>query len=62
LPFRGELRTARVGGDRDEYLHLGVSPLELNDWLAGRRTPSSSVYTRALDIVTRGPFARKKLS
>jgi hypothetical protein len=30
--------------------------------VAGRRTPSSRVYTGALDIVARGPFARKKLS
>jgi len=42
--------------------YLGVSQLELNEWLAGRRNPPTTVYTRALDIVARGPFAGKKLS
>ena len=42
--------------------YLGVSQAELNEWLAGRRKPPTTVYTRALDIVARGPFARKKLS
>jgi DNA-binding transcriptional regulator YiaG len=42
--------------------YLGVSQLELNEWLAGRRKPPTTVYTRALDVVARGPFAGKKLS
>ena len=42
--------------------YLGVSQAELNEWLAGRRKPPTTIYTRALDIVARGPFARKKLS
>jgi hypothetical protein len=42
--------------------YLGVSQLELNEWLAGRRKPPITIFTRALDVVARGPFAGKKLS
>jgi len=42
--------------------YLGVSQVELNEWLAGRRKPPTTIYTRALDIVARGPYAGKKLS
>jgi len=35
---------------------LGVSELELADWLTGERRPPTDVYTRALDLVARGPF------
>ena len=36
--------------------YLGVSEAQLLDWLEGERKPPTSVYTRALDLVSRGPF------
>ena len=36
--------------------YLGVSERQLLDWLEGERKPPTSVYTRALDLVARGPF------
>ena len=51
-----------LGGVARLAAYLGVSQVELNEWLTGRRKPPTTVYTRALDIVARGPFAGKKLS
>jgi hypothetical protein len=39
--------------------HLGVSEAEVARWLAGSGSPPTPVYLRALDLVARGPFARK---
>lgn len=39
--------------------HLGVSEAQVEEWLAGRRTPPTAVYVRALDLVASGPFARR---
>jgi hypothetical protein len=39
--------------------HLGVSELELADWLTGERRPPTDVYVRALDLVARGPYIRR---
>ena len=36
--------------------YLGVPERQLLDWLEGERKPPTSVYTRALDLVARGPF------
>ncbi|HET7363124.1 MAG TPA: hypothetical protein VFJ70_06060 [Burkholderiales bacterium] len=36
--------------------YLGVSERELLDWLEGERKPPTSVYARALDLVSHGPF------
>ena len=36
--------------------YLGVSPAQLEDWLAGRGKAPNSVYLRALDLVASGPF------
>lgn len=36
--------------------YLGVPEAQLLDWLEGERRPPTSVYTRALDLVSRGPF------
>jgi len=37
--------------------YLGVSPAQLEDWLAGRGKAPNAVYLRALDLVASGPFA-----
>jgi len=36
--------------------YLGVSEVQLAEWLEGRRQPPTAIYVRALDIVARGPF------
>jgi transcriptional regulator with XRE-family HTH domain len=36
--------------------YLGVSERQLLDWLEGERKPPTSVYVRALDLVSRGRF------
>ena len=37
--------------------YLGVSPAQLEDWLAGRGKAPNAIYLRALDLVASGPFA-----
>jgi len=37
--------------------YLGVSPPQLEGWLAGRGKAPNAVYLRALDLVASGPFA-----
>ena len=39
--------------------YLGVTQAELEEWLAGRRTPPTVIYVRALDLVASGPFAAR---
>lgn len=39
--------------------YLGVTEAELEEWLAGRRTPPTVIYVRALDLVASGPFAAR---
>ena len=39
--------------------YLGVSPAQLEDWLAGRGKAPNAVYLRALDLVASGPFASR---
>ena len=39
--------------------HLGVSESQLMQWLTGNGRPPTPIYLRALDLVARGPFARK---
>jgi DNA-binding transcriptional regulator YiaG len=39
--------------------YLGVSQEQLEEWLAGRRAPPTSIYVRALDLVASGPFAAR---
>ena len=38
---------------------LGVTERQLMDWLGGDGRPPTRIYLRALDLVARGPFARK---
>ena len=45
-----------VGNLRRLAEHLGVSEVELVDWLTGERKPPTAIYMRALDLVARGPF------
>ena len=40
--------------------YLGVSPAQLEDWLAGRGKAPNTVYLRALDLVARGPFISRR--
>ena len=40
--------------------YLGVSPAQLEDWLAGRGKAPNAVYLRALDLVARGPFVSRR--
>jgi len=39
--------------------HLGVTESQLVQWLTGNGRPPTPIYLRALDLVARGPFARK---
>jgi hypothetical protein len=39
--------------------YLGVPEAELMQWLTGNGRPPTPIYLRALDLVARGPFARK---
>lgn len=39
--------------------YLGVSQAQLVQWLTGNGRPPTPIYLRALDLVARGPFARK---
>jgi hypothetical protein len=39
--------------------HLGVPEAQLVQWLTGNGRPPTPIYLRALDLVARGPFARK---
>lgn len=39
--------------------YLGVSEAQLMQWLTGDGRPPTPIYLRALDLVARGPFARK---
>jgi hypothetical protein len=39
--------------------HLGVPEAQLMQWLTGNGRPPTPIYLRALDLVARGPFARK---
>ena len=36
--------------------HLDVTEPLLQEWLDGRRTPPTSIYLRALDLVASGPL------
>jgi DNA-binding transcriptional regulator YiaG len=40
--------------------YLGVSPGQLEDWLAGRGKAPNAVYLRALDLVASGPFISRR--
>jgi DNA-binding transcriptional regulator YdaS (Cro superfamily) len=48
-----------IGGRELLADYLGVTEAQLEDWLAGRRTPPTAIYVRALDIVASGPFAKR---
>lgn len=48
-----------VGGVELLAEHLGVPESQLEEWLAGRRTPPTAIYVRALDLVASGPFAAR---
>ena len=48
-----------IGGRELLADYLGVTEAQLEDWLAGRRTPPTAIYVRALDLVASGPFAQR---
>lgn len=39
---------------------LGVSPEQLGRWLSGAESAPLEVFLAGLDVVARGPFARKR--
>ena len=53
-------RALRAMGSMERLAeHLGVPEAQLMEWLSGSGRPPTPIYLRALDLVARGPFARK---
>ena len=49
-----------LGGEAVFASFLGVSPGQLARWLTGAEPAPLEVFLAGLDVVARGPFARKR--